>query len=238
MAIQNSLKLSSAMLVVCSQASSKSDWVNSEIKLFTEQKPNQPLLAGTWNLMPDQAFPDYFGSESLAADLAPSVAWSYQDWLKKLKAECHKIVANAWDLPLEKVHDRFELGRKRRRSRYWLIGLCVLAICVALISLTIKQRISIQRDKEHRAAIISLKNHGYVVDEGDVDQTVGLIFKPPVDSEFAEPIHNHATRGLKAAKNLRRIDSIRLHGALYQIKQYRNYKPYRLSVNCGSSVPR
>jgi len=76
-AIQDRIRASRFMLVICSKASADSQYVHSELDFFTKAREGAPPLAGLWNVPPHEAFPGIFPPDTIAANFAPSVITSF-----------------------------------------------------------------------------------------------------------------------------------------------------------------
>ncbi len=113
-AIARMLDRSGALLVLCSQGASESEYVQFELQYFVAKSPQSPIIAAQLAARPSELFPQFFGSDFLGADLKPR-AESAVEWFKQLRSEGHKIIARAWGLAVAQVHDRFEARRLRIR---------------------------------------------------------------------------------------------------------------------------
>ncbi len=210
-AIEAQLERSRAVLVICSEASRDSRYVLSELEHFRAGHPDKPLIAGLWNVMPDEAFPEFFPDGTVGANLAPSVVASFDDWLDQLEDESHKIVAKAWRLSVAEVYDRFQAERKRKKKRLVAAVAVVTLFLAGLAGLAVRQSLAIRRAEAHDRAAIEMRAHGFQVDAlGGGGNTV--IFRPPPGSEFADPFQDWATRGLAMADGLVDVRSVRLAG--------------------------
>ncbi len=211
-AIQDRIRSSRALLVISSKAAEDSHYVHQELAYLARLGSARPVLAGLWTKPPHQAFPEHFEPDAIAANLAPSVVLSFDDWLVQLENESHKVVADVWDLPLTEVHDRFERERSKRRRRVMTWASLALVLVLALGTLALAQARSIRRQSAHDRALARLANHGFETTE-TVGDGVALLFAPEADSKLADPFLGHATRGIQEAARLKAIDSVRLRGA-------------------------
>ena len=114
-AIQERLRASEALLVLCDNASAESDWVRFEIDEFrTRPDTTGKVLGARVDLLPTVAFPDAFPAGMLHADLSPGPYMNEREWRAAVLQESHKIVATVWSLEIEEVYDRFKADTRRR----------------------------------------------------------------------------------------------------------------------------
>ncbi len=106
--VKAALKISQALVVLCSPAAKASPWVAREIELFRELHPDRPVLAALIEGEPDEALPLplTLGKEPLAADLRKEGDGSRLGFLK--------VVAGIAAVPLDALVQRDAQRRVRR----------------------------------------------------------------------------------------------------------------------------
>ena len=136
--IQNKIRSSSKLLVICSKASQLSEYVKEEI-LFYKSIRNEAPLAAFYTALPNKAFPSTFNPDHLAANLSVEPWMNLKQWQKQVENESHKIVANVWTQDLKTIFDRFKSARRRSRLRSigilgsLFFGMLIVAAIVQLI---------------------------------------------------------------------------------------------------------
>jgi hypothetical protein len=130
-AIVSALQDSAYVLVICSQNSKKSPWVQFEVD-WTFENRSRKLIPAMLDISPNACFPDVFSEDTLAIDLSLADGTQLKDWKTKVEMESHKLLAKVWDISKEKVYDRHEAA-KRKLNRQ--IGFSVAAILFVLLLL-------------------------------------------------------------------------------------------------------
>lgn len=154
-AILDRLHNSKSLLVLCSEAARDSRYVRQELADFERVKPEGPIIAARLRASPEDTFPERFAAGTLGADLSAPSTIAHREWRRQLERESHKIVARVWGLPLEKVFDRFEQQRAKRRRRVILalgVGImllsCALAVAVRQYLVAERSRAAEQKARE------------------------------------------------------------------------------------------
>lgn len=157
-AIDEALKASANLIVVCSDSTPGSSWVNLEIRRFRQLRPNGKVLpvlvAGT----PETAFPHELvqnGIAPLAADLRPSKQRTRQQLERETIL---KLVAAVLNCGLDDLVQRHKM---RERQRALIIGGLISAlVLVGLYGLYRFNRVNNERQKagisENAASAASL----------------------------------------------------------------------------------
>lgn len=133
-AIRNKIESSAQILVICSHAAGTRPYVVEEIGIFQDAHPRTPPLGAYLDLQPSDAFPNVFAPSAIGADLHPRDSVTRREYRLQLERESHKIVANIWSLPLQRVHDRFIAEQRRLRRRMAIgVALALIAVFVGII---------------------------------------------------------------------------------------------------------
>jgi hypothetical protein len=133
-AIRNKIESSAQILVICSHAAGTRPYVVEEIDIFQGAHPQTPPLGAYLDLQPSEAFPNVFAPGAIGADLHPRDSVTRREYRRQLERESHKIVANVWNLPLQRVHDRFIAEQRRFRRRMAIgVALALIAMFVGII---------------------------------------------------------------------------------------------------------
>ncbi|MGD1893333.1 MAG: TIR domain-containing protein [Cyclobacteriaceae bacterium] len=130
-AIINALQNSAYVLVICSQNSKKSPWVQFEVD-WSFKNNSTTLIPAVLNMSPGACFPDVFEDDTLGIDLNLAEGDQLKDWKTKVEIESHKLLAKVWDISKEKVYDRYEAA-KRKLNRQ--IGFSVSSVLFVLLGL-------------------------------------------------------------------------------------------------------
>ncbi len=132
-AIRVGLQSSPALLVVCSHQASENEWVQLELRSYSEIRPDGRQLAAALDVIPSSAFPEIFDGE-LGANLMIEDGMRVVEWRRKLKEEAPKIVDAVWeDVKLQDLVDRFRKDQQRRRLTLGaILSLFIVASCFAL----------------------------------------------------------------------------------------------------------
>lgn len=125
--VRQALSRSDALIILCSPAAKASRWVDAEISLFRELRPDRPVIAALIEGEPADSFPtalfaldaDGVRHEPIAADFRPN-----QDGQKLARL---KIVAALTGVGLDRIIER-DAQRQIRR----VIGITFLSIILAL----------------------------------------------------------------------------------------------------------
>ncbi|MEM7189793.1 MAG: hypothetical protein AAF439_09290, partial [Pseudomonadota bacterium] len=211
-AIHQRIDASAALLAICSRSAAESSYVRDELDYFQAKHPDAPMIGARWHMSPGDAFPNNFGSGALGADLAPSIVNSLEDWAERIEMECHKIVAEAWQLPLEQVFDRFEAARAQRRRRTRLsIGAAVIVVAI-VGAFAVQQLLWNQRITARDAAIIELRANGFEVIPRTENTAAALSFSTADASPDPAIAELKASAGLTAAGDMLELSSLNLSG--------------------------
>lgn len=114
-AIRDKIAASRQLLVLCTSSAPRRPYVREEIDVFRETHPGLTPIGAFVDLEPAEAFPDVFPRGAIGADLHPLER--ARDYRGQIERESHKIVAEVWDVPLRRVHDRFDAERRTMRRR-------------------------------------------------------------------------------------------------------------------------
>lgn len=126
-AVREAIAASSALVVVASPDSARSDWVAREIALFRELHPEAPILVALARGEPHEALPEALRDdrvEPLCADFRKSGDGKRLAFLK--------IVAGLADLPLDTLVQR-DAQRQVRRVTGVTLGAALLVVIMALL---------------------------------------------------------------------------------------------------------
>jgi hypothetical protein len=117
---------SARFLLVCSPNVWASRYVQREIELFRQLKPDQLAIAAILGARPSFLMPELFSDRIVAADLTRHEGATLREVRTVLRRESHKIVAQVWGIPARQVFDRFEA--RRRSVRRNIITAAVLTL--------------------------------------------------------------------------------------------------------------
>lgn len=125
-AVREAIAASSALVVVASPDSARSQWVGREIALFREHHPQAPILVALARGEPAESMPEALrtGPEPLAADFRKQGDGRRLAFLK--------IVAGLAELPLDTLVQR-DAQRRVRRVMGVTAGAAVLAVLLAIM---------------------------------------------------------------------------------------------------------
>lgn len=153
--IRTSLAASANLLVVCSRASARSEWVAREVVSFLEIHGPESILCLVVDGEPNAADPaleclppplrrQHFGRDILAADLRPEADGRRQALLK--------ILAGGLALPYERLAAR-ESRRATRRAATWIIASLLVALGFGALAFHAEQN---RRNAEREATRANL----------------------------------------------------------------------------------
>lgn len=209
--IREKISQCQSLLVLTSNAATRSEYVQGELRIYNDLRQGKPLAAA-WNLLPEHAFPSYFKKGDLAANLGSRPSIALKAWLQQVENESHKIVAKVWNLSLQDVHNRFERERKKRQRRMFLVGLVSTILLLITGAWGLQSYQINRRQQEHNNAVFAMQRSGFEVVEMDAHGEVSLIFNPFPGSQYEDPYLNYAVKGLAHIKSLMRVHTINLHG--------------------------
>lgn len=142
-AIRSALAQSAALVVLCSPEAKQSQWVDAEIRLFRELKPDAPILAVILRGEPSDGMPAALteeGREPLAADFRRDADGTKLGFLK--------VVAALKGVPLDSLIQRDAQRRLRR-----VTGVTVAAVLLLVVMATMTfLAVSAQREAERQRA--------------------------------------------------------------------------------------
>jgi hypothetical protein len=174
-AIRNKIESATQILIICSHAAGTRPYVVEEIDIFRRAHPQTPPLGAYLDLQPSDAFPDVFGAGAIGADLHPRDRVTRREYRRQLERESHKIAANVWKLPLQRVHDRF-IAEQRRLRRRMAIGvvLALIAVLMGIIGTAGEWGLHAVRELPLRERVVSPAGAGFfdagrhaaIVDDG------------------------------------------------------------------------
>jgi tetratricopeptide (TPR) repeat protein len=128
-AVREALAASRALVVVCTPATPRSQWVAREIELFRALHPDRPVLAALFAGEPADAFPAALtagGAEPLAADFRKAGDGDRLAFLK--------IVAGVLQVPLDRLIQR---DAQRRLRRVMAVTAASLVLVLAMGAMTV-----------------------------------------------------------------------------------------------------
>jgi hypothetical protein len=161
-AIRNKIESSARILVICSHAAGTRPYVVEELDIFRSAHPRTPPLGAYLDLQPSDAFPDVFAPGAIGADLHPRDGVTRREYRRQLERESHKIVASVWNLPLQRVHDRF-VGEQRRLRRRIAIGvaLALMAVLAGIVVTAGEWGLHAVRELPLRERVVSPAGAGF-----------------------------------------------------------------------------
>lgn len=148
-AIQDGLRNSRCLIVLCSPAAKASKWVGEEIRLFRELHPDGQIFSALVDGSPETAFPAELtlgGNEPLAADLSGGPSSE--------KFGVRQLVASLLGVPLDAVLRR---DADRRRRNFVLlstvaIGFSTMMAALALVALSAQKQA--ERNREDAEGLV------------------------------------------------------------------------------------
>jgi len=148
-AINDALKVSGALIIICSPDAKKSRWVNEEIALFRKLHPERPILAALVRGLPEEAFPDALtagGVEPLAADLREEGDGWQLGFLK--------VVAGIAGVPLDALVQRDAQRRIRRVTAITLAAIAAMLVMGVMTAYAISARNEAARQRASAEGLV------------------------------------------------------------------------------------
>ncbi len=146
--VKEALAASDSLVVLCSPAAQRSQWVNREIELFRSLHPDRPVLAAILVGEPAEAFPSALsdGREPLAADLRKDGDGARLGFLK--------LVAGIAGVPLDVLVQRDAQRRVRRVTAVTVAALAAMLIMAAMTTFAIQSRNEAQHQRAEAEGLI------------------------------------------------------------------------------------
>lgn len=199
--IEEQLKNSEFLIVICSPASKESRWVNREVQTFLKYHSISNVLPVLIKGEPDEAFPDILleSGELLAADIR---AKKDNDVLKKLNQEFLKILSPILHCSFDELKQR----QKRYQLQKWMIMISIAFTLTLLFSVFMM----IQNRKINNAYEEVLKNESrYLIvqaeqlkAEGDYISAIRSLMEALPSKEQKRPLVPEAQYKLTDYMNL------------------------------------
>lgn len=134
-AIARNIDQSAAFLFLSTKNAAGSDYVQFEISHAAETHARGRLLVAIVDQEPDDAFPLVFPSGIHAADLSTMDCTNLKSWRRRVELETAKIAARVWDVPLQRIRDRFVIERRQQRViRYGGLAIALIVISIAVVA--------------------------------------------------------------------------------------------------------
>lgn len=128
-----------ALLFLSTKGARDSAYVRFELETGRDVLPAEGVLSAA----PAVAFPEHFRAGAHAADLSKAGCTDRKQWRRRVEIESAKVAARVWQLPLERVRDRFLLDQRRRRRRLTFVATgvaIVLAVAAGIGANQYQQR--------------------------------------------------------------------------------------------------
>lgn len=169
--IQNALKNSRWLIIICSPATKKSPWVNLEIETFIKYHDRNHILAVMTSGEPAEVFPDAFlgtGSfpdEMLAADARGD---NLHEVLFKLRGDALlRIAAPILETTYDGLKQRHRIYRLQRFSAASILCLALITGFLLYTSLQNRKLAQFSRDLEIRQSELIINKASDLVESGD-----------------------------------------------------------------------
>jgi WD40 repeat protein len=172
-AIARNVEQSAAFLFLSTRNAASSDFVRFEVNHAAKIHVGARLLTALVDMEPSASFPSVFVVDTHAADLSTSGCADRAAWRRRVELEAAKIAARIWDVPLQRVRDRFAIARRRQRMlRYGGIGISLLAIGITAA-------VGMSQYRKREAARVFAAHQQYAADMATVqrDWTEGHVDK-------------------------------------------------------------
>lgn len=163
-AIARNIDHSAAFLFLSTKNAAGSEFLRFEVNHAAKRHSSEQVLAALVDQEPSVAFPSVFAAGTHAADLSPLGCADLKGWRRRIELEAAKVAARVWDLPLQRVRDRFVLERRRQRViRYG-------GTAVALIALGIAVAVGLSQYKKREEARVLAAHQQYAADMATVQR--------------------------------------------------------------------
>ena len=172
-AISKNIDQSRAFLFLSTSGAAGSDFVRFEVERAATTHSSDRLLAAIIDAEPSAAFPSVFEAGTHAADLSAIGCADLKGWRRRVELEAAKVAARVWDVPLQRIRDRFLIERRRQRLlRYG-------GSAVALTAISIAVAVGLSQYKKREAARVLSAHQQYAADMATVqrDWTDGHVDK-------------------------------------------------------------
>ena len=186
-AIAEALEASDSLIVLCSSASARSDFVRAEITNFKQLRRGDPIIPVVVDPSPDfaiESFPELADSRrstALGIEGVPVAADMRQDRDGKELAKL-KIISGLVGLPLEKLRQREAVAERRRRRMWTAIAVtsASLALAAGISAKIAVDNLSLAQKRLEDAAAITADFSSRVVADSDqlgipADRALGLL---------------------------------------------------------------
>lgn len=149
--VQAALDVSAALVVVCSPAAARSQWVNREIEVFRAAHPDRPILLALIAGEPYEAFPPALKAGDISAE---PLAADFRKDRDGRKLGLLKLIAGLADMPLADLMQRDAQRKLRRVTAVTLLAGGLLIAMAAMTYIAIQSREEAERRHDEAEGLV------------------------------------------------------------------------------------
>ena len=198
--IEEQLRQTEFLLVVCSKKTKESIWVQREIKTFLKYRSRRYVLPVLVNGEPEESFPQIIldGGEPLAADVRGS---SQKEILANAKKELPRIIAPVLKCSYDELRQRHKAYQMKRIA--W-ISVVIAAIALLFGAYSVKQNLEIKENytkKQENQSRYLAQTSEELLKAGDREAAmlVALAALPESEADDSRPLVAEARMALEAS---------------------------------------